>query len=168
MNRLGYLAAAGAVAALLTTGGAALAQGDAAAGPRRGGPGGPAGFGRLGGPGVGLPLRELNLSEAQQQQIRGVEQRYREQNQQLAERVRNAADAQRKAIETEPVNENAIRSTTQALADVEADAAIARARLRSEIFSLLTPEQQAQAKQLEAARPGREGRRGERPNHPQP
>ena len=167
MTRVGYLAAAGALAAVLTTGGAVLAQGDPGGGPRRG-PGGPAGFGRFGGPGVGLPLRELNLSEAQQQQIKGVEQRYRDQNQQLADRLRTAADAQRKAIETEPVNDNAIRSATQALADVEADAAIARAHLRSEIFSLLTPEQQAQAKKLEAERGTHEGGpRGRGQNRPQ-
>jgi len=111
-----------------------------------------------------LPLRDLNLTEAQQQQVRDIEQRHRADNKPLADRLRTAADAQRKAIETEPVNDGLIRTTTQALADVEADAAIARAHLRSEIFAVLTPEQQAKASQLEAARPDREGRRGQRQN----
>jgi Spy/CpxP family protein refolding chaperone len=112
-----------------------------------------------------LPLRELNLTEAQQQQIRDVEQSHRDANRQLQERLRAAENAQRKAIETEPVNEGLIRSASQALADVEADAAVARAQLRSQIFALLTPEQQAQAKKLEASRPdgGRRGPRGGAP-----
>jgi protein CpxP len=163
MTRVGYLAAAAAVAALLSAGSAVLAQDSSGGGPRRGGPGGPA-FGRLGGPGPGLPLRELNLTDAQQQQIRGVEQSHRDANKALEDRLRTATDAQRKAIETEPVNENLIRSTTQALADVEADAAIARAHLRSEIFSLLTPEQQTKAKELEASHPRPGGRRGPPPS----
>ena len=61
-------------------------------------------------------------------------------------------DAQRKAVETIPVDEGLIRSTTQALADAQTEMAIQQARLRSEIFALLTPDQQAQARKLQAER----------------
>jgi len=132
-----------------------LAVGVAAQGPGPGGRGG-----RGGGPGFpggpdGLPLRELNLSETQQQQVRDVAQQYRDQNRQIAEQLRTAMDAQRKAIETLPVNEGLIRSTTQALAEAQTDMAIQQARMQSEMFMLLTPAQQDQLKKLRAERESR-------------
>lgn len=136
-----------------------MAQGPDVGGRRGGRAGGPAGFGRIGGPGLGLPLRELNLTEAQQQQVKGIEQQHRPAAQQIAERLRTAMDAQRKAIEADPVNDGLIRSTTQQLADVQADAAIERAHLRSDILAILTPDQQAQVKKLEGDRQSREHQR---------
>ena len=61
-------------------------------------------------------------------------------------------EAQRKAVETIPVDEGLIRSTTQALVDAQTEMAIQQARLQSEIFALLTPDQQAQARKLQAER----------------
>jgi Spy/CpxP family protein refolding chaperone len=157
-----------AVFAALVAAGAAYAQGP---GFGRGGRG-PDGFGGpggRGGPGAalgGLPLRQLNLSETQQQQIRDVAQQYREQNQQAAEQLRTAMEAQRKAVDALPVNEGLIRSTTQALVEAQTELAIQRARMQSEIFALLTPAQQEQAKTLQADRDTRaqqmRERRGQR------
>lgn len=164
MIRVRDFVAGAAVAALLTTGTVAMAQGGQGDGPRRGGPGAP--FGRFGGPGgPGLPLRELNLTDAQKQQVQDIEARHRDEARQTAERLRTAMTAQRKAIETEPVNDGLIRTATQQLADVQADAAIARAHLRSEILAILTADQKAQLTKLEAThqadgpRPGRGPRR---------
>ena len=147
-------------AALITllAGGAALAQSQGPGGRR--GPGGPGEFGLggpggRGGPGGGLPIRELNLSETQQQQIRDVTEQYREQNRGAAEQLRTAMEAQRKAVETLPVNEGLIRSTTQALVEAQTELAIQHARLQSEIFTFLTPAQQEQAKKLQAERAAR-------------
>ena len=142
-----------AVLTALLAGGAASAQGPGFGG--RGGPGapgGPGGPGLRGGRGGGLPLRELNLSEAQQQQVRDVMQRYREQNRSAAEQLRTAMDAQRKAMESMPVNEGLIRANTQALVEAQTELAIQQARMQSEIFALLTPAQQEQAKKLQAER----------------
>ena len=75
--------------------------------------------------------------------------------QQIGERLRTAADAQRKAVQTTPVDESLIRSTTQALADVQADAAIAQAHVRSEILAILTADQQTQIKKLQDDRQAR-------------
>lgn len=154
MIRIRDFAAGAAVAALLATGTAVVAQGGQGDGPRRGGPGAP--FGRFGGGpgGPGLPLRELNLTDAQKQQVQDIESRHRDEARQIADRLRMAMDAQRKAIDTEPVNDGLIRTATQQLADVEADAAIARAHLRSEILAILTAEQKAQLSKFEAGRPG--------------
>jgi len=129
------------------------------------GPGGPGGFGMggpggpfgMGGPGSGLGLADL--TDAQEQQVRDIRMRNRDAMQATAERLRVAQDAQRKAIETLPVDEGQIRAAAQALADVEADVAVQAARLRAEIWGVLTPVQQAQiAKQRET----REARMKER------
>jgi Spy/CpxP family protein refolding chaperone len=149
-----------AVLSGLLAGGVALAQGPGPGGRRGpGGFGGPGGPGRPGGPG-GLPLQALNLTDAQQDQIKQLMEQQRTQNQAVAEQLRAAMEAQRKAVETIPVDEGLIRSTTQALVEAQTEIAILHARLQSEIFSLLTPEQQAQARKLQAERSSK--RRAER------
>ena len=166
MIRVRDFAAGAAVAAMLATATAAVAQSGPGDGPRRGGPGAP--FGRFGGGpgGPGLPLRALNLTDAQKQQVQDVESRHRDEAQQIGERLRTAMEAQRTAMETEPVNDGLIRTATQQLAEVEADAAIARAHLRSEILAILTADQRTQLKKFEPQRQAngpRGGRRGRQP-----
>jgi len=125
------------------------------------------GIERGGGPGgaVGLRgIRDLNLSDAQRQQIRAITTKAREDNRPLVERLQQAVEARRKAMAVTPVDENQIRATTQALATAQADMAVARAKVRSDIVALLTPEQQAkvnaarQSGNRRDARPGRRGR----------
>jgi len=144
-----------AVLATVLAGGAALAQGPGPGGRQGRGPGA---FGA----GGGLPLRALNLSEAQQDQVRTLTQQYRTQNRAAADRLRTAMDAQRNAVATMPVNEELIRSTTRDLAEAQAEVAIQQARLQTEIFGLLTPEQQAAAKKLQAERATRSQQRQQR------
>jgi Spy/CpxP family protein refolding chaperone len=151
MKRVGYFITGAVMAAMLATGASTYAQGPGF-GRRGGGPGGAPGFA---GRGLELPLRELNLTDAQQQQVRSIRERHRDDSQQLAERLRTAMEAQRKAVETVPVNESLIRSTTQELADVQADAAVAQAHTRSEILSVLTADQRAQLSKLQADREAR-------------
>jgi Spy/CpxP family protein refolding chaperone len=158
MTRFRSLTLTTVLAGLLASG-IAFAQGP---GPgRRGGPGGFGGFGGPGGPG-GLPLQALNLSEAQQDQIKQLMQQHRQQNQNVGEQLRTAMEAQRKAVETMPVDEGLIRSTTQALVEAQTEMAIQQARLQSEIFALLTPDQQAQARKLQAERAQQRSRRQSR------
>lgn len=149
-----------ALLAVLATGTCVFAQGP---GGRRGGgqPGVGPGFGGpgRGGGGFGLGVRDLNLSDAQRQQIRAITSKAREDTRPLADRLRQAAEARRKAVEATPVDENQIRATTQALAAAQADIAVARAHVRSDIFAVLTPDQQAKVKQ---ARDRRESRMNER------
>lgn len=122
-----------------------------AQGPRGGGPfGGRGGRGPFG-PG-GLELNQLNLSDTQRQQVREIRERYREQTQQVAQRLNAVAEKQRQAIETLPVNETLITSATQDMTAAQVEMAIQEARLNSEIWSVLTPEQQGQATKLRAER----------------
>ena len=151
MKRVTYFVTGAAMAAMLATGATSYAQGPGF-GRRGGGPGAPGGFG---GPGIALPLRDLNLTEAQQQQVRDIRERHRDDSQQIGERLRTAMSAQRKAVEATPVNESLIRSTVQELAEVQADAAIAQAHARSEILSILTADQRAQLSKLQAERQSR-------------
>jgi periplasmic protein CpxP/Spy len=139
---------AGAVVAVVLVTGAVFAQEPEA---RR------SGAGRFGGPaGRGLPgVAGLDLTETQQQQIRDVRQRYREELQRAGEQVRQALEARRQAVEAVPINEGAIRATTQRIAEAQAEAAIVQARIHNDVWAVLTPAQQAQAETLKAQRADR-------------
>ena len=128
---------AAALAAILSIGALAEAQGPAGGG--RGKQAGPGGRGFAG----ALPLRELNLTQAQQDLIRDIRERNRADLQQIEGRAREARAAQEKAVNAIPFNEAAIRSTTLALAEVQAEIAVHQARVQNEIFAALTSDQQA-------------------------
>ena len=81
MIRLKTIAAGVLIAGLAA--GSAVAQGPRGGGAGREGRGGP------GGGASGLPLASLNLTEAQQDQIRTIRERNRQEVQALQERMRN-------------------------------------------------------------------------------
>ena len=146
MKQRGFITAI--VAAVLMTG---IAVGVAAQDqPQRQGPGvegrrGPGGpGGRLGGPGgFGLPgLRVLDLTDAQKEQIRTIQQSHRDDVRAIAERTRTAQRAIDQATHGATVDEAAIRTQSTALAAAIADGAILRAKVNAEIFNVLTAEQQ--------------------------
>ena len=148
MTRFKRFTLSAVIAVLVGSGAAALyAQG---AGRGRGagpfGPGGPGGRGFA----AGFALGQLDLSDAQKQQIRDITKRHRDQTQPIVQRLMTAMEAQRAAIEAVPVNEPAVRSAAQDVAAAQADMAVEQARLHSDIFGVLTVEQQTKAKQLEA------------------
>jgi Spy/CpxP family protein refolding chaperone len=58
----------------------------------------------------------------------------------------------------QPLDEGRIRQQALALGEIRADGAVLRARIRSEIWPILTAEQQEKAKELRT----RKGRRQER------
>lgn len=156
MNHLRVYALIVVLGGALATG-VAFAQDQKAGGGRRGGEA-RAGTGGRGG--VGLALRGVNLTDEQQQQIRALTEQQREQSRAWSERLEAAVEAQRKAADANPVDEQAIRLATQNVAEAQAEVMIAQAKLRSAVFALLTSEQRAQAEQ---ARAGRGERRPIRP-----
>jgi protein CpxP len=122
-----------------------------------GGPGGPGGFGRggPGGPLAGLPIRELNLTEAQREQVRQIVESHQAETRAVAERAMAARQALH-AVTTSPTFDEAqVRAKAAELAAVEADFAVARARIFADVYQILTPEQQAKAKELSDSRPRR-------------
>ena len=110
-------------------------------------------FGMLGG------LQQLGLSPDQQQQVKNTMAGHRDEFKALRDRSRNAHQAQQAAIEQVPVNEDLIRSTSTAVAAADADMAVLRAKVHEQVFSLLTPDQQTKAKQLQADRAARRAQR---------
>ena len=159
-----------AVAAMMTT---AFVHGQAQDGPgappphaRRGpggpggpgGPDGPFGFGRGPGGGPGGPLallRQLDLSDEQRAQVRQVMESHNVELKAVGDRLRAAHKAQDDAIEAPNFDENAVRSKAAEVAAIQADAAVLRAKLHSEVFAVLTPDQQAKAAELKAQREAR-------------
>ena len=137
--------------------------GDRFGGPgRRGGPLGPRG---ILGP---LPLDRLGLTETQREQIRTVMQSHDAELKTLNDRAITARQALQTTVLAEAFDEGAIRARSADVAAVEADLAVSRARIRTEVLQMLTPEQRARAKELPppgGGRPGRGGRGG-RPSPP--
>jgi protein CpxP len=99
---------------------------------------------------IGLPLRELDLSEAQRTQVRSIMESHAAAQREIGDRLRAAHQALEAAVTAETMDEAAIRARSADLAAVQADAAVLRARIHQEIFSILTAEQQARARELRA------------------
>ena len=149
MNVTRTVIATTAAAVMLTgVGATALAQGR--------GPGGRGGGMRME---MQHGLRQLDLTAEQREQVRAVFEQHRAEQQAIRERAAAARRALREAELAQPLNEGVIREKAAELASVEADAAVLRAQVHSEVFRLLTPEQQAKARSL---REQRDARRKER------
>ena len=128
---------------------------------RPGGPGGPGGRGPgmfgMGpggrGPMGGLMIRglgQLNLTDEQKTQIKAAMESHKDDFKAFAEKTMAAHVALQDAITADKVDEGAIRARVAEAAAVEADAAVLRAQVHAQVFALLTPDQQAKARQLEA------------------
>jgi protein CpxP len=115
-----------------------------------------------GGPRAGLALRALDLTEAQREQVRQFTEQHRQQTRALVERAHAARDAQRQAMEAPSFSEQQVRATAQALAEVLTDLAVQQARLRSDVYALLTSQQQQRLQQMQAERETRQNERLER------
>jgi periplasmic protein CpxP/Spy len=124
-----------------------------------GGPFGPGGFGPgFGRGGFGGPmamLRQLDLTEEQRTQVRQVMDGHRDELRAIGERLAAAHKAQHEAVTAATLDEQAVRAKSADLAQVMADAAVLRARVHSEVFAVLTPEQQAKAAELKTQREAR-------------
>jgi Spy/CpxP family protein refolding chaperone len=72
---------------------------------------------------AGFALGQLNLSDAQQQQVRDIMQRDRDSMRSTMQRLDQAMQAQRDAINQVPVNEQAVRAAAAQVALVQADVA---------------------------------------------
>ena len=125
------------------------------------GPGGPGGPGGMAGR-FGLPLGQLGLTDAQHDQVRGIVESHRAELQQVAQRTQEARKALRQAETAEAFNEGAIRAASDTLHAAMTEGAVLRARMRSEVLQVLTPEQRTKAAQLQALRDQRMQQRQQR------
>ena len=124
-------------------------------GHKEGGRGG----GRRGGDGPfgGRFGAELNLSDAQQEQLRQIEERYRTSFKTQHE-GRGWERGGYDPLAGGTFNEAAVRAAAQARANAQVEREVAHARMMHEMYNVLTSEQKAQ---LAAARQQREQRRQE-------
>jgi Spy/CpxP family protein refolding chaperone len=129
--------------------------------------GGPGRSGSFGGPGsamgpmglLGLPpmiADQLNLSDAQRDQIRSAVDSRRDEVRMLVERATPARQALDAAAMSQTFDEATIRARSAELATIDADMAVTRARIFTEVVKVLTPDQR---KQLDALRAQMEQRR---------
>jgi protein CpxP len=122
------------------------------------GPGGPGGPGmerqrgpRGGGPRLNLGLRGVELTDGQREQVRSIMESHRTEFDNVRKTLREAQGAFAQASRAASIDENAIRTSSTAVANAMAEEAILRAKVRSEVHGLLTPEQQQQVKEREAS-----------------
>ena len=109
------------------------------------GPGGPGGL-------LGPMLRQLNLTSDQQDRVKQILDSHRADQQALGQRAMTAHQALQDAMTSSTFDEATIRARAADVAAVDADAAVAEARLYGEVFQILTPDQQAKAQQLQQER----------------
>ena len=119
---------------------------------RQGGPGGP-GLPGLGGSVLGpiqMLASQLGLTDAQKDQIKAIAESHQDDWKTYADNVRTARQALTAAITAGTFDEALIRDKSAALGRAEADLAVASARAFAEILPILTPDQQAKLKSLQA------------------
>jgi protein CpxP len=97
-------------------------------------------------------LKEVGVTDAQKEQIRGIMREQRPQLQPLRKQMVQERRALRDVVQTSPLNESAIRTQAARVAQVQADLAVQRAQVASRVRAVLTPEQQAKLKEMQAQR----------------
>jgi Spy/CpxP family protein refolding chaperone len=129
-----------------------------------GGPLGPIGpMDRLGGP----MLRGLDLTDAQQADVRKLIEAHRTATGPVADRLAAARQALRASVTASALDEAAIRKHSAEVAAAEADIAVALARLHADVSKILTPEQRTRLEQNRAAMADRvQAMRGRRQGPP--
>ena len=134
---------------------------EAQRGGGRGGHGAWMGGQRGSGPGglLLLPLRQLDLSDEQRDQVRTLIGEIREAARTNAREMRVAREAVAEAVTASAVDEERIRTLAAELGRLAGDAAVQRAQVYAAGWQILTPEQQARADEIRAAREERRARR---------
>jgi periplasmic protein CpxP/Spy len=96
--------------------------------------------------GLGRFARNLNLTDAQKEQMRQIAERHQAATSSLREQLRAQHRGERGSFDG-TFNEAAVRSAAQARANVEVELQVARARMMAELYNVLTPEQKTQLAQ---------------------
>lgn len=107
--------------------------------------------------------QKLGLSDNQTQQVQGILANHKAEISSGIDRLKTAKTALFDAIHADSFDESAVRAAAANVAQAEADLAVSRAKIVSEVRGVLTPDQQAKAKELLAsfrARAQAEGGRG--------
>ncbi len=107
---------------------------------------------------IGPLVARLGLTDVQKDQVKSILQSHADEFTSLRTRGAAAHQALEAAITADTLDDATIRQKSADVAAVDADAAVLGAHVRAEVFQILTPDQQAKAKQLMDKRQGRRGR----------
>lgn len=146
---------AASIVAAVAGGTIALAQAPPPGGPGVHGPG----RGGRGGPGADFGLRGVDLTDAQRDQVRAIHESHRSEFDAARTKLREAHRAFAEATGAATIDEAAIRARSAEVAAAMADEAILRAKVRAEVFAILTPEQQQKANEMRSSMQQRRQRR---------
>lgn len=92
---------------------------------------------------AGLPAK-LDLTDEQKQEIKAILASHKDELAVLAAAEKTTRTALHTAIRQLSVNEKNVRQASAAVAKVDADLAVTRAQIYSEIYAVLTPDQRAE------------------------
>ncbi len=107
-------------------------------------------MGMRNGPGV----RQLDLTDDQKAQVKAIADSHQAEFKAVGEKMRAARQGMRALIESDTLDEAAVRAKSIEAAAAEADAAILNAKVRMQTLQVLTAEQQAKLEELQASRQG--------------
>jgi periplasmic protein CpxP/Spy len=148
VTRKRVIGGAVALAAALMMTAAAFAQ----QGPPPGGPHGPGGHHGPGGPGgslLGHLSHVLTLTDAQQAQIKQIEEGFRESTKSLHEQLFKAGgEGPFEGFKDGAFDEAAVRAAAQARANIHVELDVAHAKMLSQVYAVLTSEQRAKLAEL--------------------
>jgi Spy/CpxP family protein refolding chaperone len=99
--------------------------------------------------------KALNLTDAQRQQLHQQLQGDKSANKGLMLNLLNAEKALREAIAKNPNDETTIRSLSATVGNARTELTVQRAKIRSQIVGILTPEQKDKLAQLDQKRENR-------------
>jgi Spy/CpxP family protein refolding chaperone len=105
---------------------------------------------------------QLDLSDSQRDQVRSIMDSHDAELKDVGSRAATARKNLEDAITADAVDEGLIRTRAAELATVEADMAVLRARISSEVFKILTTEQQTKAREMRTRMEERMERQRER------
>lgn len=126
-------------ASVLTVGASAYAQDGGQRGPRRGGRGGFGGLGRV--------ARDLDLTDAQNAQIKQITDAFEASTKTLREQAFSADGGPFGGL-TGTFDEAAVRAAAQARAAAQVEFEVARAKMFSQVYAVLTDAQKAKLAEL--------------------
>jgi Spy/CpxP family protein refolding chaperone len=108
--------------------------------------------------------KALNLTDAQRQQLHQMLQNDKSANKSLMVNLVNAQKALHEAIAKNPNDEATIRSLSATVGSARTELTVARAKIRSQLVAILTPEQKEKLAQLDQKREARFQKRLDRLN----
>ena len=104
------------------------------------------GFGHLGG--FGRLAKKLNLTDAQKEQVKQIMEASKAKIQPLKENMKSIHQQMESATADGKFDEAQVQALATQQANIMAQMIVEKERIKSQFFAILTPEQQAQAKQL--------------------